>query len=237
MTRLQLTAALTATALTASVAPATAAPTVQADHPCYTPGEDMTFTGTGYTPGGNVDLALSLTGKHGSNLLFPKQPAIADPAGGFRQVLTAPDLASSDDTQEEVSVTANDRTRLEAGPPTPDAFAPTETLLSTWDVYVDPWDAHQVDPRKKVKFKVFGFEPATRVFAHYVLNGKRVKTVFVGNLTGPCGDLTASLREFPFRPVPAGSYDVYFEGSRVFDKTQPWLRYRHVRVTKDKAVP
>src|SRR5690242_10165451 len=98
MTRLPLTAALTATVLTVSVAQAAGAPALQTDHPCYTPNEDMTFTGTGYTPGGNVNLVLSLTGKFGSNLLMAKQPAVADPAGAIRQVLTAPELASSDDT-------------------------------------------------------------------------------------------------------------------------------------------
>ena len=35
-------------------ASAQAAPTLQADKPCYTPGEPIMFSGTGYTPGGEV---------------------------------------------------------------------------------------------------------------------------------------------------------------------------------------
>ena len=42
--------------IAAAILPASAqaAPTLQTDKPCYTPDEPITFTGNGYTPGGEV---------------------------------------------------------------------------------------------------------------------------------------------------------------------------------------
>jgi hypothetical protein len=67
------------------------------------------------------------------------------------------------------------------------------------------------------------------LWAHYVLRGKRVKSLLVGSLTGPCGDLTKTIRQFPFRPVRAGTYAVYFQGSKTLNK-RLGTPYRKVRV-------
>jgi hypothetical protein len=79
-----------------------------------------------------------------------------------------------------------------------------------------------------MKIQAFGFEPATRLWAHYVLRGKVPKTVALGALKGPCG-------KFPFRPVPAGTSQVYFQGKKAFDKQGSWIRYPKVKVTT--AIP
>ncbi|MDP9294056.1 MAG: hypothetical protein M3O90_06490 [Actinomycetota bacterium] len=213
-----------------------AMPTLQADRPCYTPGERITFTGNGYTPSGNVNFLFTVNGKHGNQVLSAKRPTVADPAGNLRDLFDALDLAPSDDTRETVTATANDQTRLEnENPPTEDSFGATTFLLSNFDILVPPWDRGIVNPRRKVTVRAFGYEPSTKLWAHYVLGGKRVATVFVGNLTGPCGDLTKTMREFPFRPVRAGTYAVYFQGSRTLDRG---IRtpYSKVRVSKGKAV-
>jgi hypothetical protein len=68
-----------------------------------------------------------------------------------------------------------------------------------------------------------------------VLKGKRVKSVLIGNLTAPCGDLIKHIREFPFRPVPPGNYTVYFTGSQQLDKHSGGA-YRNVIVSKAKAI-
>jgi hypothetical protein len=211
---------------------AAATPTLTVDKPCYTSGEDITFNGGGYTPSGNVGFLFSLKGPKGSNILGFRPPAVADTAGGIHYVARAPDLASSDDTEEDLFATANDETRL-APPNVPDAnsFGAAQAKLSVWDVSADPWDSGLAAPLKRMKIRAFGFEPAKRLWAHYVLHGKVVKTVALGALQGPCGDLTKTIRQFPFRPVPAGTYQVYFEGQKVFDKHGAWIRYRKVKVT------
>jgi hypothetical protein len=219
----------------ASTAPAAqAAATLQTDKPCYTPDEQMMLTGGGYTPGGHVNFVFQLAGKYGSNLLMSRAPAFADASGAISEPFGAPQLASSDDTQEQLFVTANDETRLAPGaPPMPpeETFAAATTMLSAFDVFVTAWEGNRVDPRGKTRIAAYGYEPAKQLWAHYVLRGKRVKTVLIGPLTGPCGDLTKTIRQFPFRPVPAGTYSVYFQGSRLLDKRlgTPYLK---VRVTK-----
>ena len=219
----------------AAVLPASAqaAPTLQTDKPCYTPDEPITFTGTGYTPGGEVAFFFSLAGENGSKLLAGRDPVIADATGAIRSVFPAPGLASSDDTREQIFTTANDQARMAPGAP---PIAPEETVgisqveLSIFDVWVDEWErGGRVDPRGKTKIAAYGYEPAKKLWAHYVLKGKRVKTVEIGALKGPCGDLTKTIRQFPFRPVAPGSYSIYFQGSRTLDKSLG-TPYRRVRV-------
>jgi hypothetical protein len=214
-------------------ASAQAAPTLQTDKPCYTPDEPITFTGAGYTPGGEVGFVFSLMGENGSKLLAARDPVIADANGAIRSVFNAPRLASSDDTREQIFTSASDQARLADGAP---PVAPEETFgvsqveLSIFDVWVDEWErGGRGDARGKTKITAYGYEPATKLWAHYVLKGKRVKTVEIGALKGPCGDLTKTIRQFPFRPVAPGTYSIYFQGSRTLDKSLG-TPYRRVRV-------
>jgi hypothetical protein len=222
------------TVVAAAILPASAqaAPTLQTDKPCYTPNEPITFTGTGYTPGGEVAFFFSLLGENGSKLLGARDPVIADATGAIRSVFNAPDLASSDDTREQMFTSANDQARMAPGAP---PIAPEETVglsqveLSIFDIWVDEWErGGRINPRGKTKITAYGFEPATKLWAHYVLKGKRVKTVQIGALKGPCGDLSKTIRQFPFRAAP-GVYSIYFQGSRTLDKSLG-TPYRRVRV-------
>ena len=216
---------------------ALAAPTLRTDRACYTPGEPIVLTGGGFAPGGAVSFVFSITGDHGSRIGFGQDDETPDGAGAFTTTYAAPKLASSDDLQEDMFITATpqglDPSSLPPGSEPP--FGAASTLLSTFDVFVPEWDRRQVDPRKTVTVRAFGYEPATRLWAHYVLNGKRVKTVPVGALTGPCGNIVKRMREFPFRPVKAGRYAVYFQPTQTLDK-RLGTPYRSVVVPKAKAV-
>jgi hypothetical protein len=230
---LLLTAALAAPAL------ASAAPTVGTDLPCYSPGQPIALGGAGYTPAGDVGLMFQLSGAHGNNLVAPKDPLKADAAGGISTRLPAPQLASDNDLRETVTLTANDQTRLgQTAPSLPpeETFGVTQFQLSAVDVVVRPWFSGRANPRALATFKVVGWEPFRKVYAHYLLNGKRIKTVLVGSVSGPCGDLTKKLRQFPFRPVPAGRYRIRFTGTPFYDPQGFWIGYREVVVPKAKAV-
>ena len=236
----QASAILAAAAITCAIAVPSAAaqatPTLHADRPCYTPGEPMTLTGAGFTPGSAVGFFFQLMGAHGNNLLSGNTPSTTDPTGTFTTRYGAPKLASSDDVQEQLIVTANEQSPAGQPPPaTGPPFGLAQTLVSIFDVFVAPWDRKQVDPRKTITVSAYGYEPATKLWAHYVLHGKRVKTVYVGALTGPCGDAVKHMREFPFRPVPAGTYSVYFQGSQTLDK-RIGTPYRQVVVPRAKAI-
>jgi hypothetical protein len=227
------------TATLAVPALATAAPTVNADLPCYSPGQLIGLSGAGYTPGGDVGLLFQLAGTHGNNMVAPKDPLKADTAGGIATRLPAPDLASDNDLRENVTLTANDVARMgpngPIGPPE-ESFAATQFLLTGVDVLVAPWLRGNANPRALTTFKVVGWEPYRRVYAHYFLNGRRIKTVAVGAVSGPCGDMTKKVRQFPFRPVPAGRYRIRFTGTSFYDPQGFWIGYRDVVVAKAKAV-
>jgi hypothetical protein len=230
---LALTAALAVPALAA------AAPTLTADLPCYSPGQPIGLGGAGYTPGGNVSMVFSLAGAHGSNTVPAQAPLKADAAGGINGRLAAPRMASDSDLREDVTVRANDEARI--GPSGPiglpeDSFATTRFTLSAVDVLVLPWLIGHVNPRAQTTFRVMGWEPYRKVYAHYFLNGKRVKTVELGSVSGPCGDMTKKARQFPFRPVPAGRYRIRFTGTPFYDPQGFWIGYRDVVVPKAKAV-
>jgi hypothetical protein len=230
---LLLTTALAVPAL------ATAAPTVNADLRCYSPGQRISLNGAGYTPAGDVSLLFQLSGTHGSNMVALKDPLKADAAGGISAELSAPPLASDNDLRENVVMTANDLAHI--GPNGPiglpeETFAAAHFVLSAADVLVGPWLNGHADPRALTTFKVVGWEPYRKVYAHYFLNGKRIKTVQIGAVSGPCGDLTKKVRQFPFRPVPAGRYRIRFTGTAFYDPQGFWVGYREVVVPKAKAV-
>jgi hypothetical protein len=231
--------ALIVAAALASPASAAALPTVKADLPCYSPGQPVTLTGAGYTPGGQVALMFQLAGARGNNIVAPKNPLTADPAGGINAAIPAPDLASDNDLRETVTLTANDQAKI--GPTGPigtpeESFAATRFLLTDVSVRVVAWYGGRANPRAQTTFKVYGWEPLHKVYAHYFLKGKRLKTVELGSVSGPCGDLSRTLRQFPFRPVPPGRYTIRFSPTRVFDPDGFYIYYRDVVVPKAKAV-
>jgi hypothetical protein len=230
---------LVLTAALAVPAFATAAPTLTADLPCYSPGQPIGLGGAGYTPAGDVGVVFSLAGAHGSNTVAAEGPLKADAAGGISGRLPAPRLASDSDLREDATVRANDQARI--GPNGPiglpeDSFATTRFTLSSVDVLVLPWLIGHVNPRALTTFKVLGWEPYRKVYAHYFLNGKRIKTVEIGSVSGPCGDMTKKVRQFPFRPVPAGHYRIRFTGTPFYDPQGFWVGYRELVVPKAKAV-
>jgi hypothetical protein len=231
-----LAVALTASAIVVPGVSGQAMPTLKADRGCYTPGEAITLTGAGFTPGSSVGFFFQPMGAHGNNLLASSAPATADVGGNFSTRYGAPKLASSDDVQEQLFITANEQTPAgQPDPPEGPPFGVAQVLLSTFDVLVAPWDRSQVDPRKMITVRAYGYEPSTKLWAHYVLRGKRVKTVYVGALTGPCGNAVKHMREFPFRPVAAGTYSVYFQGSQTLNKLIG-TPYRQVTVPRAKAI-
>lgn len=73
------------------------------------------------------------------------------------------------------------------------------------------------------------------LYAHYYRGTTRVRTVRIGALTGPCGDLRKTVPQFPFARVKAGEWRVFFSATAVLDKQRDdWLR-RTVTVPRAKA--
>jgi hypothetical protein len=215
--------------------PGTAAadPTLTVDRPCYTPGQDIKAAGGGYPPGGQVDMSMSVISRGGVTPYFLRDPLTPDSGGNIGADLTAPDLSLKDDVVESVGLAAYDHNGDQSAP-----FGSAFFKLSTFDVFVAPWDRHKVDPKKVTTVRAYGFEGLAPVlYAHYVLHGKLKKTVRIGALTGDCGNVTKKMKQFPFRPVPAGNYRIAFDTSRAYSGRAEGIYYAHVKVPARKAVP
>jgi len=224
-------------ALLALPGSAAANPTLSVDRPCYTPGQAINASGGGYTAGGEVRMYMSVFSRGGDKFYFRPDPLVADPAGNISDRLQAPDLSLNDDIVEDAALVANDQQMVDQGlPPDESAgFAPFK--LSIFGVFVAPWDSHKVDPKKVTTLRAYGFEGLGPVlYAHYFLKGKLKKTVRIGALTGDCGNLTKKMKQFPFRPVPAGDYRIDFDTSRAYLRNAEGIRYPHVKVPASKAV-
>jgi hypothetical protein len=75
-------------------------------------------------------------------------------------------------------------------------------------------------PRKRVRFRVFGFAPGERVYLHVRRGGKTKGRFSLGTTSAPCGTLTKRMRFMPLRRYSTGTYRYYFSHSRRFDRTK-----------------
>jgi hypothetical protein len=213
---------------------AAADPTLQADKPCYVPGQAQQITGSGYQPNGEVTLSYNESGPHGN--ASRNGSTTADSAGNINDSFETPDLASSDDTQEAVDLGAYSTALAQGGMPPP--FGTTQFKVSTLDAFVGPWESHKASPRKKTTFYGYGFGAigGKKLYAHYVLHGKLRKTATIGSLSGVCGDIKKKQRQFPFRPVKAGTYKIKLDATRKYPNKSPGFTYKKVKVSKRQAV-
>jgi len=215
-------------------------PTLQTDRACYSPGEAVRLTGGGYTPGGQVGVDISLSGERGNRTLSRSEPLVADATGAISDFVGAPELASRDVLRETATLTANDQARAAANPGSPPLAGVARFTLSAFTVGVDnqQWrpPGRIANPQRLTHFRLLGFAPATRAWAHYRFGGRTVKTVPLGALAGSCGHLNKRMREFPFRPVRGGAWTVAFSGTPRFDPRLAHIRFS-VRVPRARAVP
>jgi hypothetical protein len=230
---------LAATAAATLPATASATPTLHADRACYTEQQPIMLSGAGYTPGGPIRFLGNFSGNAGNADAVPLgAPITADPAGGLSFRLPAPALSSNRDVTETLTISANDQTKQAVQPPLPpsEQAAGVQVTLSLWAVGVRAWAGGRGDPKASSDFLGVGWEPFRRIYAHYFLGGKRVRSIRIGAVSGPCGNLAKRIRQFPFRPVRAGDWTVYFSPTQIFDRRGAWIRYRVV-VPRSKALP
>jgi hypothetical protein len=193
-------AAITAATL-AAPAGAAAAPTIAVDRPCYTPDMPIGITGSGFTPGGEVGITITLESSMHS------YSGAAAPTGQIDGMIPLPDVEG---TQTEATMVAVDDAQVPPGrPPGPEQTAATTFLASQWYMAIPGWGDGQVTgvgrPGRRTAIEAAGFVGAagTTLYAHYLRRGRLAKTARVGALTGPCGDFEGRFRQFPSRPSRA----------------------------------
>lgn len=217
-------------------ATALARPSFDFSAPCYAEGDTIRYSGSGYTPNGEVNLLFSANGRIGG--VYGTR---ANEEGGLYGGLRAPDpdrLMDSRDAATDVFVSANDRTRLEASGPPEEAAGFNTLRLSRFGFRLSTKGGRPVSPRKALRFEVRGYTGAVGkpAFLHYRRGGLTVMTVRLGTLRGPCGDLNRTLpRAFAFRPVRAGEFRLVINTSPTNPARAPSSSMR-VKIARRDAV-
>jgi hypothetical protein len=214
-------------AATVALVPAAAAqapqPTLTWDRGCYTEDQPMTFSGTGYTPGGPVDLTFSR-----SATVLGTYEATADPTGALGDYVLAreDDILAADQEREPIGASANDRTRAGGGEPPQSTSAAGTFTFTRWMGF----SPGRYVPGRKAAVEIYGWAFAEGRTAYFLFRkGRRtVASVKLGTIAGPCGDLKARAK-VP-RKLGAGAYKVWLST----DRSKPSARstWRTARVTR-----
>jgi hypothetical protein len=203
LTRL-LAVAATATAL----APAAAeAATLTPLKGCYVTSTDavngvhrepVAFGGSGFTPGGLVD--LSLDGKL-------QRTVAADAAGNLpAQTLDSPYRSKG---QRAFTLTATDK----ANPAnTVDALS----KVTAFDVSIRPSTAA---PSSRVRFRVRGFTQPGTVYGHYLYKGRVRKTVTLKkHPAAPCGTFSVKRQQIPVKSPKLGKWRLQIDQDHTYHR-------------------
>jgi hypothetical protein len=219
--------------------PSTAVPPTAAaalDRTCYAPGDPIVQTGHGFGPNAQLLQIAGFTAPGGDDVLRALSATITtDAAGNFRAVFRAPQLARATDRTEDAVSLFTDPSALDnptAQPPGP----VVAWTLSARDVKVAQWANRSADPARSMSVDAFGWTRGhANLYAHYYRGTTRIRSVKLGPLTGACGTLKRTVKQFPFKRVKAGEWRVFFSDTAVLDKTKdPFVR-RTVIVPKSKA--
>lgn len=218
-------------ALAAAAIPTGAgAAVVQTDHACYSPGEAVTETGSGFTPSTDVVENVALISPRSSNFWNFTTPTITtDAQGAFTRKLRATTIQDAHDREEMATGAFTDQ----ANPSIP-VFV--NWRLSDWAVQIKEWSGHAAKPGRSMTVDTYGWtSEAGTLYAHYYRGTTHLKSVRIGATTGACGNLKKRVPQFPFKKVPAGEYTLYISRTASFDKVHDsWLRLK-ARVAKSAA--
>lgn len=168
---------------------------------CYRAGDSLTVTGSGFTPGGQTDIALD--GR-------PLGPVFPDGAGNFSVPLRIGSLSGV----RQRTVVATDAANAAN-------VAQAQFLGSALGVTVKPRNGAA---GRRLRISATGFTTGKRLYAHIVRKRYR-RNVLVGKLKGPCHTLKKRKRIMP-GSTPAGRYVVQFDTRRRYSKTtKVWVRF------------
>jgi hypothetical protein len=219
-------AAFTALAVAAS---ASADPVVTVDRTCYSPGDTITRTGSGFTPGAQVTESVAfqtdeLPAISLGSLSGPSIPANAQ--GAFKETISAPKIRRpTKDFTERAIDTFTD-------PNNPSKPAVVQWTLSAWEVGIPAWRRTARVGQPMTVYAYGWTSSGTTLYMHYYLAAKHYKTVRVGRLTGACGNLAKHVEQFPFAHVKRGEWKVFFSTTKALDKQgDAWIAVK-VRVPR-----
>jgi hypothetical protein len=187
-----------------SLTPAAHAATIESQVPCVrvVPGlKSFPVLATGFPAGAFVTFKAN-----GSTVGIGQ----ADAAGAFDNAANPffPPRLGDAENLKTVQLTAEDGQGTIAGP----VAVPVARVT-----VVVPARAR---PRKRVRFRVFGFQESAPVYLHVRRKGTTRGRFSLGTTSAPCGTVTKRMRFMPLRNYRTGTYRYYFSHSRAFDEDQ-----------------
>jgi hypothetical protein len=178
-----LLAPVTASAATLSVSPV---------KPCYRAGESFSMAGSGFTPGGPVDVTVNDTPLTGS-------PLSADLNGAIGSTLTLGQATG----QGRKTLKTTDVTDI-------GLTASVSVVISAVSVKVTPRNGAA---GKRVRIKARGFTTGKTLYAHVRKKGRVLRNVKLARVKGACGTASVKRRLFS-STTKSGVYKVQFDTNR-----------------------
>jgi hypothetical protein len=201
--RIAVPLATLAVALLGASAAEAATLSIAGNKDCYRAGDSLTVSGTGYTPGGPVNVTFegrqfgTLTADAAGNITTGSLPV-----GALRGV--------------------SQRTFVATDATNPAITATTQFLGAALVVKVKPQDG---TAGRKLRVSASGFTTGKRLYAHILRKGYR-RNVFIGKLKGPCHTLKKRKRVLT-ASTPNGVYTVQFDTKKRYSKkTKLGYRFR-----------
>lgn len=202
-------AALVVAASTAATATAQAPqPTLQFAKACYSEPESMAFSGANYTPLGEVQLLFGT-----AETFRGSYTTRADATGAIEDSVrtTESNFLREQEQREEIFVTANDRTRVDANQ------QPVESQVGRSSLTFTRWlgrSPGRYVPGRRVRVEAWGwsFAAGRTLYVLFRKGTRTVASVRAGRLRGECGDLDRRIR-VP-RRLKAGRYTIMFSTLR-----------------------
>ena len=200
--RIAVPIATLAVALLGASAAEAATLTATGTKDCYRLGDSLTLSGTGYTPGGPVNVTFQ--GREVGTLT-------ADAAGNISTPLPIGNLNGVG----QRALVATDATN-------PAITATAQFLGSALVVKVKPKNGAA---GRKLRIRASGFTTGKRLYAHILRKGYR-RNAFIGKLKGPCRTLKVRRRVLS-AATPKGTYTVQFDTKKRYSKkTKVWYQFR-----------
>ena len=206
-------APLIAAAALALAAPGAHAATLESPVPCVRSvpsAKSFPLRATGFPPG--AALSFLADGR-----LFASGQA--DALGSFDNSLNPFEAPPLDSFLQTVQVSADDGAGTVAGP----------IAVRMTQIAVDA--PSRSNPASRVRFRVFGFANAQRVYLHVRRNGQTKKRVGMGRTAAPCGTLSKRMRFMPVRNYRLGTYLYAFSHSRRYRRDRTVFQAK-VRITR-----
>lgn len=176
---------------------------------CYFSEATVAVAGQGFMPVSSVTL------RRGAQAVT----ATTDAAGVFSAEVRAPRLDRALAVVRRFAVTASDGT-----------FSARRVVRVTTFAATTRPPARR--PGDVVTWRVTGFAPGARVWAHYVHDGRQVRRVLFGRMPRPCGVLRERIRQLPITNPATGRWKIQLDTRKRYRAGTRVKIVRRGRVTR-----